>query len=158
MVVFHTSSEIIRHPDVTYSRKYLDFGQGFYVTTLREQAEKYSSRIIIRGFEPILNTYELNIITDVFSHKRFDRYDEEWLDYVAACRDGKPVAQYDIIEGGIANDRVFDTIDLYFAGRMSKDDALNRLMIVEPYWQICLTTQASIDRCLKFINSEKISI
>ena len=32
MIVFHTSNIAIPQPDVLHSRKYLDFGQGFYVT------------------------------------------------------------------------------------------------------------------------------
>lgn len=152
--VYHTSDIIIHNPDVLHSRQYLDFGRGFYVTTLKEQAEKYSARIRIRGNNPVLNIYELNVDVSAFKYKRFDKYDEEWLDYVAACRDGRTVEQFDIIEGGIANDKVFDTVDLYFSGRMSKDDALRKLAFTKPNWQICISSQLILDNSLKFINSE----
>lgn len=42
MKVYHASMVRVEHPDVLHSRKFLDFGQGFYVTTLREQAVKYA--------------------------------------------------------------------------------------------------------------------
>ncbi len=46
MEVYHTSSVCIEHPDTTHSRKELDFGPGFYFTTIRYQAEKYAARFL----------------------------------------------------------------------------------------------------------------
>ena len=37
--VYHGSTEIIQKPKIGFSKKYLDFGEGFYVTTFKEQAE-----------------------------------------------------------------------------------------------------------------------
>ena len=155
MKVYHTSNTIVTCPDTTHSREYLDFGKGFYVTTFREQAVKYGARFRIRGEQPILNTYEMEIDHKLIKYKRFEQYDEDWLDFVAANRDGKIVEQYDIIEGGVANDKVFDTIDLYFAGRMSKSDALQKLAYLHPNVQICFHTEAAI-QLLRFIESEII--
>lgn len=33
MIVYHGSTEIIKNPDVLHSKKYLDFGKSFYITT-----------------------------------------------------------------------------------------------------------------------------
>ena len=66
--------------------------------------------------------------TPGFITKTFSSYDEEWLDYVAVCRKGeKPPQTYDAVSGGVANDKVFNTVDLYFAGVISKNEALGRL-------------------------------
>ena len=55
--------------------------------------------------------------TPGFITKTFSSYDEEWLDYVAVCRKGeKPPQTYDAVSGGVANDKVFNRVDLYFAG------------------------------------------
>ena len=43
MIVYHGSTEIIRNPDVVHSKKYLDFGRGFYITTFENQAKKMGS-------------------------------------------------------------------------------------------------------------------
>lgn len=51
MRVYHASMVRVEHPDVFHSRKFLDFGQGFYITTLREQAIKYAQRFLRRGKE-----------------------------------------------------------------------------------------------------------
>ena len=87
MKVYHASMVRVEHPDVLHSRKFLDFGQGFYVTTLREQAVKYAQRFIRRGKEAWLNVYELDeqLITSSYSLKEFEKYDEEWLDFVVVA-------------------------------------------------------------------------
>lgn len=40
MIVYHGTTIEIPHPDVSFSKKYLDFGRGFYLTTYQKQAEK----------------------------------------------------------------------------------------------------------------------
>lgn len=40
MIVYHGSDVVVQTPDVLHSYRNLDFGKGFYVTTVREQAEK----------------------------------------------------------------------------------------------------------------------
>ncbi len=79
MEVYQASTVKVEHPDVCHSRQFLDFGQGFYVTTLKEQALKYALRFIRRGKEAWLNVYELEesaIIPYVL--KRFEKYDADW--------------------------------------------------------------------------------
>ena len=44
MIVYHGSTEIIKSPDVVHSKKYLDFGRGFYITTFENQAKKWAVR------------------------------------------------------------------------------------------------------------------
>ena len=44
MTVYHGSTFIVKNPDVAKSKNYLDFGKGFYVTTLKGQAEKWALR------------------------------------------------------------------------------------------------------------------
>ena len=48
MVVYHASYTIVEHPDVSFSRDSLDFGKGFYLTTIREQSvRKEALRILV---------------------------------------------------------------------------------------------------------------
>jgi hypothetical protein len=157
MIVFHTSNIAVLRPDVLHSRRYLDFGKGFYVTPTKMQAVNYAQRFSMWGEDAYLNSYEMTSPdTAKFRCKRFDKYDEEWLDYVSACRLGLPVEEFDIIEGGIADDKVFNTIDLYFTHMISKDEALRRLFAVRPNQQICFLSQQSIDACLTYLKTEKI--
>ena len=157
MIVFHTSNIAVLRPDVLHSSRYLDFGKGFYVTPTKMQAVNYAQRFSMWGEDAYLNSYEMTSPdTAKFRCKRFDKYDEEWLDYVSACRLGLPVEEFDIIEGGIADDKVFNTIDLYFTQMISKDEALRRLFAVRPNQQICFLSQQSIDACLTYLKTEKI--
>ena len=153
MKYYHTSNIIVSKPDVSHSRKHLDFGMGFYLTPLEQQARDYGQRFIRRGETAFMNVYELyDDVVDV-SRKLFPSYDGEWLDYITACRKGLPHEQYDIIEGGIADDQVFDTVDLYLQGIYTREQALDQLQWKKPNHQICITSQEVIDRYLKFVES-----
>ena len=44
MMLYHTSYMVVEQPDLEHSREYLDFGKGFYLTSLRHQAVLYSER------------------------------------------------------------------------------------------------------------------
>ena len=61
MEVYHASPVKVEKPDTLHSREFLDFGKGFYVTTLREQAIKYAERFVRKGQEAWLNVYEQTI-------------------------------------------------------------------------------------------------
>ena len=157
MKLYHASTQCIDKPDVLHSRDKLDFGKGFYLTTIREQAVRYAERFILRGKDAFINEYELDEETPGFTIKSFPSYNEEWLDYVAVCRKGeKPEHTYDAVSGGVANDKVFNTVDLYFAGVISKDEALGRLKYENPNHQLCILNSQMLDRHLHFIKAEKV--
>ena len=156
MILYHTSTLAIPRPDTLHSRQHLDFGQGFYLTALKEQALRYGERFLRRNEPAVMNVYEFDEVLDLFTRKVFDSYDGEWLDYVSACRKGEPHIQYDIIEGGIADDNVFNTIDLYFSGIYTREQALDQLQYKKPNHQVCITSQQLIERHLHYIDSETI--
>jgi hypothetical protein len=61
MIVYHGTTEIIEKPDVVHSKKYLDFGRGFYLTTFENQARKWAVRKGMRQEKPaIVNVYKMN--------------------------------------------------------------------------------------------------
>lgn len=157
MRLFHASTVIVEQPDVEHSRDKLDFGKGFYLTIIREQAIRYAERFTRRGKPAYINEYELDDETTEFTIKKFPVYDEEWLDYVSICRKGSLEKNlFDAVEGGIANDKVFNTVDLYFAGVISKEDALGRLKFEVPNHQLCILNGEMIKRHLHFIKAERI--
>lgn len=157
MKLYHASTIRVEHPDVQHSRPNLDFGCGFYLTAMRSQAESYAERFKRRGKPAVLNEYEWDEDLSGFIVKRFEAYDEEWLDYVTACRKGlTPPQHYDAVEGGVANDKVFNTVDLYFAGIITKEEALGRLRYAKPNHQLCILSDALIERHLHFIKAETI--
>ena len=156
MKLYHASTKVIEKPDVFHSRDKLDFGKGFYLTAIREQAVRYAERFTRRGKEAFINEYEMDEIISGFNIKAFPYYDEEWLDYVTVCRKGGKPQSYDAVSGGVANDKVFNTVDLFFAGIISKDEALGRLKYEEPNHQLCILNSLMLDRHLHFIKAEKV--
>jgi hypothetical protein len=72
-------------------------------------------------------------------------------------RNGKKVwREYDIIEGGVANDKVIDTIEAFMAGQIDENKALGELSKHQPNNQICILKQKVIDRYLTFDKSIKL--
>lgn len=57
MTVYHGSTEVVREPLVIIGRQNHDFGRGFYVTEMREQALSWASRPINAEKEKYLNCY-----------------------------------------------------------------------------------------------------
>ena len=159
MTLYHTSKSIIESPDIKHSRDLLDFGKGFYLTPLVAQAKKYAQRFLLQGEKTYLNHYVLDDnLTNAYRVKAFEGYDEEWLDFVSLCRLGKQTEIYDIVSGGIADDKVFNTVDLYFSGNISKDEALKKLAFIHPNHQICILNQEILDKHLHFLRAEEITL
>ena len=156
MKLYHSSNVIVEHPDTQHSRLYLDFGRGFYLTSLHDQAERYALRFKRRGQPGWLNTYEFACDDSSWKIKRFDSYDKQWLDFVAQCRDGKDVGDYDLVIGGIANDRVIITLDRYFTGEITQEEALGLLRFEKPNIQYCIRSERMLRECLTYISSDQL--
>lgn len=159
MIVYHGSYCIVDNPDIRYSREALDFGKGFYLTNIKEQAINWSKKFKIRGKKAYLNIYELDLdkIEKVYRIKLFSNYDNEWLDFILECRNGSAIYNnYDILIGGIADDRVYNTMELYVDNLISKEEALKRLKYYKPNNQICIVNQDIIDLHLKFVEAEEV--
>lgn len=160
MIVYHGGTETIKYPIAAAGRPRLDFGQGFYVTGIKAQAESWAERMQrIREKNGVVNIYELDdkTLKKNFIYHCFDQYDNEWLQFIVANRMGiKDVTQYDVIEGGVANDRVIDTIEAYMANFMTLETALSELAKHQPNNQICIANQKAIEGCLTFIESYQI--
>ena len=155
MILYHGGTEAVMQPDCKAGRPDLDFGQGFYVTLLQDQAEGFAKRKARdRKVKSVISVYEFdyeNAIKDC-AYLNFEFYDEAWLDFVVESRSGlKPWSSYDIVEGGVANDRVIDTVELYTIGILDKASALGRLSEHQPNHQICILNQEILDKYLKFL-------
>jgi hypothetical protein len=160
IVVYHGGTEKVESPICKFGRLNLDFGQGFYVTDLRKQAADWAALVADRRkLSPIINRYRLNrdAILKEARCKVFTAYDRDWLLFIVASRRGQNVADdYDYIEGGVANDRVVDTVNLYMAGLMDEDTALIRLSQHQPNNQMCILSQELVNKYLIFDGTESI--
>ena len=156
--LYHGSNIVVEHPLVNIGRKDLDFGPGFYLTPYLEQASKWAVRIktIRRSEQAIVNVYEFSYPNDCII-RRFDAYDKEWLDFIVDSRAGKqPWVGCDIIEGGVADDRVIDAVEAYIAGYADVEHTLRQLIYHKPNRQICILNQGIVDEYLQFKSYERI--
>ena len=162
LTLFHGSLVEVRHPLVNVGRKDLDFGQGFYVTDIKEQAIKWANtrkgRTDDNNAKAYLNVYELEQVhLSDYRTLLFKEYDFNWLDFICRSRRGEcPWKKFDIIEGGIANDSVIDTVDAYMSDLIDAKTALGKLAFHKPNNQICILNQRIIDLYLRFISSQTI--
>ena len=156
--LYHGSYVEVSAPLAKVGRRNLDFGQGFYLTSLRQQAESWATIVSSRkgksvvGKVSVFRFNESQAVIDGVRFKRFEFYDIEWLDYVVECRRGKDVsAEYDIVEGGVANDNVIDTVEDYEKGIITAEQALGQLRYKDVNHQICILNQQVIDSYLEFV-------
>ena len=152
MIIYHGSYMEIPKPDTFHSRANVDFGTGFYTTPIYEQAKKWCNKFKRRGKTGIISRYEFDESAyKMLKVKQFTSYSEEWLDFILNCRRGQDTTDYDIVTGGVANDKVFNTVELYFENLIEKAEAIKRLRYEEPNLQIVFRSMEAI----KYINFER---
>lgn len=150
MRLYHGSNSIVEFPEVRKTRYTKDFSWGFYCTNNYEQAYRWAER---RHEEGIINVYsyeenkDLNII-------KFEKLTEEWLDFIVACRAGK-IHDYDIVEGPMADDTIWNFVNDYLAGNISRNVFWEYAKFKHPTHQISFHTLRALD-CLRYEGSEKI--
>ena len=158
--LYHGTHLPVPNPLAKIGRKNLDFGPGFYLTQIESQAKDWA--IIVAGrkgrnVKGVVNIYNFDIDKaerDNVRFKKFHTYDIEWLEYVVSCRKGKDISSdYDIIEGGVANDNVIDTVEDYEKGIITAEQALGQLRYKKVNHQICILNQEVIDKYLLYIES-----
>ena len=148
--LYHGSGQIVEFPEIRKTRYTKDFSWGFYCTNSYEQAYRWADRKHAQGVVNIYSYIEdprLNI-------KKFDKMSDEWLNFIAECRAGK-IHEYDIVEGPMANDTVWNYVNDFLTGRISRRQFWVLAEFRHPTHQISFHTLSALD-CLHFIKSEVI--
>lgn len=157
MILYHGSYMEIQVPDLKHSRLNVDFGCGFHTTPIYKQAVNWCGRFKRRGAEGIVSCYEFDENAyDKYKVMVFDTYSEEWLDFILNCRSGNDTSDYDMVIGGVANDKVFNTVELYLDHLIDKAEAINRLRYEQLNLQICFRTEDILKNYLHFKGSEQV--
>ena len=121
-----------------------------------EQVAKWCGKFKRRGKDGIISKYEYDEKREVeLKVLKFETYSEEWLDFILNCRSGKDMTDYDLVLGGVANDKVFNTIELFFDGLIDKAEAIDWLRYEKPNLQICFRTEKALS-LLRFEGSERL--
>ena len=152
MKLYHGSTVAVRKPSLRPGRPNADFGKGFYTTSNYEQAVRWAhikqereeaARAVVSFYEfdeSLLDNVDLNI-------RRFNGADESWLYFVADCRKSRG-HNYDLVQGPVANDKVFTTVNLFESGVLSAEAAILQLKAYKTYDQLSFHTEKVIGSLL----------
>ncbi len=147
--LFHGSTQIMEKPEIRIARFHKDFYHGFYCTLMKEQAWRWATRFG-KGY---VNIYEyqkdpaLKMLT-------FSNMTEEWLDFIVDCRRGMP-HDYDIVEGPMANDTIFNYVQSFADGKISRSAFWELAKFKYPTHQISFHTDDAL-KTLRFIGKEEV--
>ena len=158
MILYHGSFVEVKKPTILTSEKGRDFGFAFYLTPIKEQAERMAKRKqrITKSNKAFVSVYEWDEKIDGLNYIRFDKPDIDWLDMIVKCRsDVKYRHDYDIVEGKIADDSVGETVLFVMDGIIKKEEAIERLKFQKINSQIAFCTEAALKR-IKYIKSYEV--
>ncbi len=153
-IVYHGSSICVATPNISYSRTDIDFGAGFYVTEDETMAKKWACN----KENSVLNIYTVDL--EGLRVKELNA-DSEWLQYVLYYRNEAGElpfddTQYDVIIGPTADDKLFNTIDMYNDGYLSEEQAIKMINCMNYSSQIVFKKQITLDKHLDFMESKVI--
>lgn len=150
MELYHGGNEIIEFPEIRKTKYTKDFSWGFYCTNSYEQARKWAQRKFQAGIINVYNYAENNKLSVL----RFDKMTDQWLDFIADCRSGK-IHNYDIVEGPMADDTVWNFVNDFIAGTISRSAFWELAKFKHPSHQISFHTLQALET-LTFLRSEKL--
>jgi len=177
-ILYHGSYTAVVEPDIVKCAKNKDFGQGFYLTTDKAQADTFAKISLQKAYQNFLidsvqdfgfvSAFKYSPIENL-DIKTFETADSDWLRCIVAHRKSGKFAQterdykhYDIIGGKIANDNTNATIMLYMSGGYGKVGSLQAentcisLLLPERLKdQFCFRTEKALS-CLTFLWQRKV--
>ncbi len=153
MRLYHGSIQTVEKPDLSFCRKNTDFGQGFYTTTNKIQAEQWCTIIQKRNdntAQKIVSAFEFD--HDILKVRNFDGVSEDWLDFIFANRYGAKTDFFDIVLGPVANDSLYATLQIFEQGVITKQQAIARLKSYTLVDQISFHSDKALET-LQFVES-----
>lgn len=150
MILYHAGKEIVEFPEIRKTRYTKDFSWGFYCTNNWNQAVRWANRGL---GDPIINIYQYEPDNNL-SVLKFDVMTDEWLDFIAKCRNGS-THTYDIVEGPMANDTIWNYVNDFLTGKITRKQFWALAEFKYPTHQISFHTLSALD-CLKYERSETV--
>ncbi len=153
MKLYHGSNMSIDKIDLKRGRRGKDFGQGFYLSADRSQAQMMAERTVDREETGVatLTTYQFddNILfrPSDLKVKVFEGYSKEWAEFIMMNRHNRtlePAHDYDIVYGPIADDKVGLQISRYQLQYIAMDELIRQLSFIRPTFQFFFGTERAI--------------
>ena len=149
MTVYHGGYKPVEVPQIIKGRFNKDFGDGFYCTIIREQAERWARR----SATPVVSSYDV-CIADSVDVLDFQTMTDEWLDFIVDCRRGIGHV-HDIVIGAMANDQIYNYVGDFVDGTITREQFWGLMKFKYPTHQIAFCTPAALE-CLRFKGSEAV--
>ena len=151
IIIYHGSTQIVEYPEIRVAKYNKDFYFGFYCTIMPEQARRCATRFTGKG---IINEY-LYRPNEKLKTLIFPEMTEEWLDFIASCRLGEP-HDYDIVEGPMANDTIFNYVQDFVDGKISRAAFWELAKFKKPTHQISFHTAKALTT-LEFLKGYEVN-
>lgn len=148
--LYHGSNLVVTEPRILIQGFYKDFGFGFYCTKREKQAARWA---LTKKKSHYVNVYEY-VQTESLNMKIFETMTDEWLDFIAQCRSGLE-HEYDVVEGPMADDTIWNYVEEFLAGNISRAAFWELVKFRYPTHQIVFCTEKSL-QTLKFLRSYEV--
>ena len=160
MILYHGTNLDIASISLNMCRPYKDFGRGFYLTSIEEQARKMAYRVSkIYGGKQIINVYEIDddfLLKKELSIKNFGTaVTEQWATFVMNNRNRDFAdfenmlcnfdCKYDIVAGPVANDDLAMLFREYHKHAIHLYVLLKELSYKETTNQVSFHTQRAVE-------------
>lgn len=147
MTVYHGGYQAVEDPEIRVGRNTKDFGNGFYCTIIKEQAERWARRYQTK----VVSVYDVRLNSNL-NIKEFANMSEEWLDFIVSCRSGKD-HDYDVVIGAMADDQIYNYVSDYIDGSITREQFWVLAKFKYPTHQIVFCTEAAL-KCLEYRECE----
>ena len=149
MILYHGSNVKVDNPKLLPTKRFLDFGKGFYLTSDFEQASKWAARTTKSRNEgkPTVSVFTTNEVDFKYLNcLLFKAPDKDWLRYIAANRTGKELLdEFDLVIGPVANDQAIRTINQYLKGYYPEHIAIELLLPQKLKDQYAFKTEKALE-------------
>ena len=138
-IIYHGSNVEVAVPRILQNGFYKDFGYGFYCTSFEKQAKRWA---LTRKGASVVNRYEYIQNVDLKILK-FEEMTDEWLNFVVNCRRGIE-HDYDVVEGPMADDQIWNFVEGFIDGRISREAFWELVKFNYPTHQVVFCTEKAL--------------
>lgn len=147
---YQGDKNVLNEPKIYLDGSYKDFGYGFYCTNFEIQAKRWA---LTKRNRHVVNVYSYTENKNL-NCRIFKEMSDEWLDFVVSSRQGER-HDYDIVEGPMADDTIWNYVDDFARGMISRAAFWDLVKFKYPTHQIVFCTGATL-KCLEYDRSYEL--